>query len=86
MCNPATVKIKPILETIYVVRQQLNYLSTPFMRNALYAVAPVPVSIIRGNPRILLLVLKVMIREFESRRGEILSLFAKFKNKRINNC
>ena len=53
------------------------------MRNALYAVAPVPVSIIRGNPRILLLVLKVMIREFESRRGEILNLFAKKKKDQL---
>ena len=33
-----------------------------------------------GSPRMLL----VLVREFESRRGEILNLFAKKKEKRIN--
>ena len=33
----------------------------------------------RGNPRSLPALLMVLVREFESRRGEILSLFAKIK-------
>ena len=33
----------------------------------------------RGNPRSLPALIMVLVREFESRRGEILSLFAKIK-------
>ena len=40
-------------------------------------------SINSGNPRMLLLILQVLVREFESRRGEILNLFAKIKRDRL---
>ena len=49
-----------------------------------YVVQPVaPVDYSSGGHRILLLILillMVLVREFESRRGEILNLFAKKKN------